>query len=120
MDTVQIPPLPPAVEPLPQVIKHITEMSEEEREAVLGECHLARESYERCKRNGEFNCKRDRCKEACEKKEKEEKERRTMLDTLTERNKVLETWARDSEAKTRKMEERMEKMASLISQLIPK
>ena len=50
----------------------------------------------------------------------EEASLRKHIQVLEERNKVLEAWARDSEAKTRKMEERMEKMASLLAQLISK
>jgi hypothetical protein len=47
-------------------------------------------------------------------------EQQKHIQVLEERNKVLEAWARDSEAKQRKTEERMEKLASLVSQLISK
>ncbi len=47
-------------------------------------------------------------------------EQQKQIETLQERNKVLEAWARDQEAKQKKMEERMEKMASLIAQLMGK
>ena len=56
---------------------------------------------------------RDMCKEHRERKEKE-------AETLTKRNEVLEAWARDVEAKQKKMEKDMEKMASLIAQLMGK
>jgi len=49
------------------------------------------------------------------------------IDVLTQRNKILETWARDQEAKQKeqeakmaKMEANIEKMASLLAQLISK
>lgn len=42
------------------------------------------------------------------------------IDVLTQRNKILETWARDQEAKMAKMEANIEKMASLLAQLISK
>jgi hypothetical protein len=53
-------------DPPKRIEKHITELTEEEREKVLGKCEKARESYERCKREGLYHCKRDRCKEARE------------------------------------------------------
>jgi len=56
---------------------------------------------------------RDMCKEHRERKEKE-------AETLTKRNEVLEAWARDVEAKQKKMEKDMEKMANLLAQLLPK
>jgi len=117
-EPIIIPPKPEEVEVLPPVTKHITEMTDEEREKIL--CPRSRESYERCKREGLYDCKKDRCKEMREAKEKAEKDKEAQLQTVTDRNKVLEAWARDSEAKQKKMEERMEKMASLIAQLIPK
>jgi transcriptional regulator with GAF, ATPase, and Fis domain len=119
--TVEIPPLPPAIESLPQIIKHITEMTEEEREAVLGDCKLARESYERCKREDGFNCKGDRCKEECEKKEKEEAQKKQMLETLAQRNELLEKHARkletDFQDYKNQSEERFNKLATLIASL---
>jgi succinylglutamate desuccinylase len=113
-----IPPKPEPVEVRPSVIKHLLDMTEEEREAIM--CPRARESHERYVREGLYHCKGDRCKEMKEKKEKEEKEKETLLRSVTDRNKVLEAWARDSEAKQKKMSDQIEKMASLIAQLIPK
>lgn len=119
--TVEIPPLPKIPEPLPQIIKHITEMSEEEREKIIGCCCRAKESYERCKKEDGFNCKRDKCKEVCDKKDKEETQKKKMLETLTQRNEVLEKHARQLETdfldyKTQ-TEERFNKLATLIASL---
>lgn len=63
------------------------------------------------------NTGRDLCKEA---KDKEEAEKQKQMDTLTQRNQLLETWARDQEAKQKKLERDMEKIAGLLSQLISK
>ena len=81
-------------------------LGEEERKALV----IARQQQKESKG-------RDMCKEYHEKKEKEKQEE---INVLQERNKVLETWARDQEAKQKKMEERMEKMASRIAQLMGK
>jgi hypothetical protein len=43
-----------------------------------------------------------------------------QIDTLTQRNQVLESWARNSEAKQKKMEADIAKMASLLSQMMAK
>ena len=132
-DTVRTP--PPKSEPCVEVVGNVPveikqatthcviDMTEEEREKFYkrwGPEHYAR--YCEAKKNGCFSrCRKtDWCKVECEKKEKEQKDKEELLQTLRERNKMLEAWARDAEAKTRKMEERMEKMASLIAQLIPK
>lgn len=47
-------------------------------------------------------------------------EQQKQMDVLTERNQLLEAWARDQEAKQKKMEERMERMAGLLTQLMAK
>jgi len=104
------------------IVKHISQMTEEEREKVIGKCEKARESYERCKREGLYHCKRDRCKEAREDKEKAEREKEEAVvkerKTLRDRSALLEEHARDMEAKQKKMEQQIEKMANLIAQLI--
>ena len=64
------------------VAKHITEMTEDEREKILGDDKKARASYEECIKNDGYNCKRDRCKEMREKKEKDENERIERLKIL--------------------------------------
>ena len=134
-DTVRTPPpttsgtaTTEVVGDVPVEIKQATthcaiDMTEDEREKFYkrwGPEHYAR--YCEAKKTGCFSrCRKtDWCKVECEKKEKEQKDKEELLQTLRERNKMLEAWARDAEAKTRKMEERMEKMASLIAQLIPK
>jgi hypothetical protein len=113
-----IPPKPEPVEVRPSVIKHLLDMTEEEREAIM--CPRARESHERYVREGLYHCKGDRCKEMKEKKEKAEKEKESLLQTVTERNKVLEAWAREAEKREKKMESDILKLASLVQQLIPK
>jgi hypothetical protein len=111
-------------DPPKRIEKHITELTDEERERILGKNKMARESYERCMREGLYHCKRDRCKEAREEKEKAEREREEAVvkerKTLRERSELLEKHARDMEAKQKKMQTDMDKLASLVAQLIPK
>jgi hypothetical protein len=47
-------------------------------------------------------------------------EQQKQIDVLTERNKVLEAWAREAEKREKKMESDILKLASLVQQLIPK
>jgi len=72
-----------------------------------------RKGLEYARKHREETKGRDMCKEHRERKEKE-------AETLTKRNEVLEAWARDVEAKQKKMEKDMEKMANLLAQLLPK
>jgi Fe2+ transport system protein B len=117
---MDIPPLPKASEALPRIVKHITEMTEEEREKVLGNCEKARASYVECIRTDGYNCERDKCKEMRCCKEREEKEKAEQLDTLAKRNKILEEHARQQEAKQKKMEKDLDKLANLVAQLMSK
>lgn len=106
----------------PRIEKHITEMTDEEREALF--CPKSRESYERCKREGLYHCKRDRCKEACQKKEQEEKnkaeQQQDRVKVLEERELVWVKHAREQETTQKKMQKDIEKMAGLLAQLLPK
>lgn len=95
-------------------------MTEEEREKVLGNDEKARASYAECMRKDGYNCKRDRCEEMRCCKEKEEKEKVEQLDALAKRNKILEEHARQQEAKHKKMEKDLDKLASLVAQLMSK
>lgn len=85
-------------DPPKRIEKHITELTDEERDRVFGKCEKARESYERCMREGLYHCKKDRCKEAREEKEKAEREKEEEITkerkTLQERNEILEQHAR--------------------------
>ena len=94
--------------------KHITELSEEEREEVLGKDEKARASYERCMKEGLFHCKRDRCKEMREKREKDEKEKEDELCCLREREKKREQEFAEYKRLT---DERFDKIAQLLSTL---
>lgn len=89
----------------------VLDMTDEELGDFLGE--EERKALQVARQQRKEFARRDVCKEMCEAKERE-------AETLKERNKVLEQWAREQEAKQKKMEERMEKMASLLSQLLPK
>jgi hypothetical protein len=73
----------------PRSYKHITEMTDEEREKILGNCEKAQASYEFCMREDGYNCERDRCKEAREAKEQEEKEKGKQLEALSKQNELL-------------------------------
>jgi hypothetical protein len=121
---MELPPPPPAVEMKPRVVKHITEMTEEEREKVLGKCEKARASYMECMREDGYNCKRDRCKEMREAKEREEKEKADRLLVLQQRNEILEDHARIIEKQLNEYKVttdiKIEKLAGLLSQLISK
>lgn len=93
-------------------------MKKEERRAFVSqfgpdaikqyELHEAEGAYERCP-------KTDWCAKYQEEKKKQERE---QVETLQQRNQLLETVARQQEERLKRAEERMEKMASLISQLI--
>jgi hypothetical protein len=100
--------------------RHITELSEEEREKVLGDDKEARESYERCMREGLYHCKRDRCKEAREERERKEKEKDEALCCLQKREEVWVQHAKQQEDKIKRLEANVEKLAGLVAQLLPK
>jgi hypothetical protein len=117
---MELPPPPPAVEMKPRVVKHITEMTEEEREKVLGKCEKARASYMECMREDGYNCKRDRCKEMREAKEREEKQKADRLLVLEQREAVWLQHAREQDEKVKRLETNLEKVASLLTQLLPK
>lgn len=107
----------------PTVTRSVLEMSEEERETFfrgLGKDHYKR--YLQSKESGCFNrCpKTDWCKIEREKKEKEEQEKEERVRVLEAREVVWLEHAREQEAKMKKMERDMEKMAGLLAQLISK
>ena len=121
---MEIPPRPDTPEQLPRTIKHITEMTEEEREAVIGKCEKARASYAECMKGDSYCCKRDICKEMWDGKERKEKEAKERMDTLGKRNEVLEAHARQQEKifsdYKKDTDKKIEKLASLIGQLMSK
>ena len=104
-------------DPPKRIETHITELTEDERERILGKNKMARESYERCMREGLYHCKRDRCKEAREEKEKAEREKEEEITkerkTLQDRNEILVQHARDMETRLKKMESALEKIMKL-------
>ena len=116
MEDLIIPPKPEEVEMPPSVIKHLLDMTEEEREAIM--CPRARESHERYMREGLYHCKGDRCKEMREKKLKDEQK---QLEVLSQRNQILEQHARGLEIELKdyktQTEERFNKLAILIASL---
>jgi hypothetical protein len=114
-----LPPLPPQPDSLPPIITHISEMKDADIEKIM--CPRFRESYERCKKEGLYCCKRNLSKEIKESKEREEKEKEEQQKILQERNLILEQQARlqeqaflDYKAQT---EERFNKLAELIKSL---
>lgn len=95
---------------------HTCDMKDEDiDDDFLGE--EERKALKMARKQRKENKDRDLCKEA---KDKEESEKQQKMDTLAQRNQLLEAWARDQEAKQKKMDERMEKMAGLLQQLIAK
>ena len=50
---------------------HLTDMTHEEREIILGTCEQARESYNRCMSEELYDCSRDMCKEMRDAEDKE-------------------------------------------------
>lgn len=89
----------------------VLDMTDEELGDFLGE--EERKALKVARQQRKEFAGRDMCKEAQEAKERE-------TETLKERNRVLEQWAREQEAKQKKMEKDMEKMANLLAQLLPK
>lgn len=106
--------------------RSLADMTKEQRRAFIESLGSdeARIHWEQCEASGVYNrCpKTDWCAKYQEEKKKQERE---QVETLQQRNQLLEDHARQQEAKQKeqeerlkKAEERMEKMASLISQLI--
>jgi hypothetical protein len=109
------------VEYIKPTLTLVIDMTEEERESHF-KC-MGGGAYERYKvrqREGIFTrChKTDWCKLEREKREKKDIQRNQLLETVTDRNKVLETWARESETKQKKLELQVEKLGNLIAQLL--
>ena len=124
-----LPPLPTRPDVPPPVITHISEMTEEQIQKIM--CPRFLESYNRCKKEGLYCPKRDRIKEIQEAKEREQRAKEAEEKAKAERLAVLEAretvWVADARAKEKefadykaKTEERLNKMASLIQQLLPK
>ena len=97
---------------------NILDMCDEELGDFLNE--EVRKALKVARQQRKVTAGRDLCKEMCEAKERES-------ETLKQRNNVLEAWARqqeekvkEQEVKQRKLEKDIQKMASLISQLMGK
>lgn len=97
---------------------NVLDMTDDELGDFLGE--EERKALKLARQQRKDTAGRDLCKEAQEKKEKD-------ADTLQQRNQVLESWARQQEAKVKdqedkikKLEANLEKVAGLLSQLISK
>ena len=84
---------------------HITEMSDEEREKVLGNCPRSRESYNRCMSEGlYYDCSRDICKEIRDAKEAEDKHKHDTENNVTEYCSILQTQNQHLESKIKELE----------------
>ena len=96
----------------------ICEMADEELGDFLNEDEMKALRVARKQRKESEG--RDICEEMRCCKEKEEKEAKERVETLTQRNKLLEEHARQQEAKHKKMEKDLDKLASLVAQLMNK
>lgn len=113
-DTVTVirPPDAPPAPPCQTVC--MADLTPEEREKFIQGCCPKFRKHVR-EYGGYDLAKRDSCKEM---REAEEAKKKQEMETLQKRNQLLEDHARQQEERLKKAEERMEKMASLISQLI--
>ncbi len=90
-----------------RIFKHVTKMTDEERDVLFRGCERSRISFEECKKNNLYDFKRDRCKEMREQKEREEKER---INKIVELEKEFDDYKSQTE-------ERFNRLADLLSNL---
>ena len=91
---------------------HITEMSDEEREKVLGNCERSSESYNRCVKEGlYYDCSRDICKEIRDAKDKHKHENNN---TVTEYCSILQTQNQHLESKLEELTNKNNELESII------
>ena len=96
---------------------HITEMSDEEREKVLGNCPRSRESYNRCMSEGLYNdCSRDICKEIrdAEDKHKHDTDAEKQHNDVTEYCSILQTQNQHLESKLEELKNKNNELESVI------
>ena len=104
---------------------HITEMSDEEREKVLGNCERSRESYNRCIKDGlYYDCSRDVCKEMREAEDKlkhsDHNEVTGYCSILQGQNQHLESKLEELKNKNNELESVIMKHNLLLSQIVEK
>ena len=90
---------------------HITEMSDEEREKVLGNCQRSRESYNRCMSEGLYNCSRDMRKEM---RDAEDKHKHDTENNFTEYCSILQTQNQHLESKLEELKNKNNELESVI------
>ena len=93
---------------------HITEMSEEERENVLGTCQRSRESYNRCMSEGLYNCSRDMCKEMRDAEDKHKHDNEKQHVEVTEYCSILQTQNQHLESKLKELTNKNNELESVI------
>ena len=103
---------------------HLTDMTHEEREIILGNCQRSRDSYNRCMSEGLYNCSRDMCKEM---RDAEDKHKHDTENNVTEycsilqtQNQHLESKILNSESKIKELESVIIKHNLLLSQIVEK
>ena len=103
---------------------HITEMSDEEREIILGNCQRSRDSYNRCMNEGLYNCSRDMCKEMRDAEDKHKHENNNNVteycSILQTQNQHLESKIKELENKNNELENAIIKHNILLSQIVEK
>ena len=91
---------------------HITEMSDEKIEKVLGNCDQARENYNRCMSEGlYYDCSRDICKEM---KNVEDKHKHENNYNVTEYCSILQTQNQHLESKLEELKKKNSELESVI------
>ena len=93
---------------------HITEMSDEEREKVLGNCEQARESYNRCMSEGLYNCSRDMCKEMRDAEDKHKHDAEDKHVEVTENCSILQTQNQHLESKLEELKNKNSELESIL------
>ena len=94
---------------------HITEMSDEEREKVLGNCQRSRESYNRCMNEGLYDdCSRNICKEMQQLAEVRDKHKHEHDNKVTEYCSILQTQNQHLESKLEELTNKNNELESVI------
>ena len=99
---------------------HLTKMSCEEREKVLGNCQRSRESYNRCMSEGLYKCDLDICKENKDAEEIHKHDVTEYCSILQTQNQHLESKVINSESKIKELESVIIKHNLLLSQIVEK
>ena len=90
---------------------HLTDMTHEEREIILGNCQRSRDSYNRCMSEGLYNCSRDMCKEM---RDAEDKHKHDTENNVTEYCSILQTQNQHLESKLEELKNKNSELESIL------